>query len=152
MHSSGFKKLLPQGKQKGTCLSWKARLGGIYETYTHETNCSLSKGCWNQEVLVFTSADSGYSSQSCTIPKLSPSTRNETEPALQVSPLRAGTTEFCPRALHTLGVPGCLVTFHGHAEITTDILGTHVHISPQMSTGIHSGGFYQESVAATQHL
>lgn len=33
-------------------------------------------------------------------PKLS--TRNETEPALQLSPLRAGTTKFCLRALQTL--------------------------------------------------
>lgn len=41
MHSSGFKKLLPQGKQKGACLSWKAMFEGIYETSTHETNCSL---------------------------------------------------------------------------------------------------------------
>lgn len=71
------------------------------------------------------------------IPELSPSTQNETEPALQGSPLRAGTTQFCPRALHTLGVTGCLVTFYRHTEITTDIPGAHVHISPQMSTGIH---------------
>lgn len=59
MHSSGSKKLLPQGKQKGTCLSWKARLEGVYETSTHEANRSLSRGYWNQGVLVLTSAETG---------------------------------------------------------------------------------------------
>lgn len=100
MHSSGSRKLLPQGKQKGTCLSWKARFEGIYETSTHETNYSLSTGYWIQEVLVLRSPDTGYSSQCCRTPKLS--TQNETEPALQLSPLRAGTTKFCLRALQTL--------------------------------------------------
>lgn len=44
----------------------------------------------------------GIAPSAAGIPK--PSTQNETEPALQLSPLKAGTTEFCLRALQTLHV------------------------------------------------